>query len=144
MCSASGVNGASRTPVCLRPNPDRTGTRCATRCKQIGPIDVNGSAPKQHQRKNVPICMRVTSRVLCGLGLTLDHGTMAHNFLLKKKTIVDGNLNISWFLRNIFRTTLDWGNGNKTYPRNNEKLSRHKQQKGGWYSSDPRRPCLLW
>ncbi len=35
------------------------------------PIDVNGSvhtARKQHQRKNVPICARVASRVLCGLG----------------------------------------------------------------------------
>ncbi len=40
--------------------------------KEMEPIDVNGSvhtARKQHQRKNVPICVRVASRVLCGLGL---------------------------------------------------------------------------
>ncbi len=49
------------------------GTRCTTRRKQMGPVDVNGgihTAHKQHQRKNVPICVRVVSRVLCGLGLT--------------------------------------------------------------------------
>ncbi len=42
--------------------------------KEMEPVDVNGSvhtARKQHQRKNVPICMRVMSRVLCGLGLTV-------------------------------------------------------------------------
>ncbi len=41
------------------------------RRKQIGPINVNGgvhTAHKQHQRKNVPICMRIASGVLCGLG----------------------------------------------------------------------------
>ena len=46
--------------------------------KEMEPIDVNGSvhtAHKQHQRKNVLICMRVTSRVLCGLGLKL-HETL--------------------------------------------------------------------
>ncbi len=40
--------------------------------KQMGPVDVNGgihTARKQHQRKNVEICARVVSRVLCGLGL---------------------------------------------------------------------------
>ncbi len=48
------------------------------RCEQMGPVDVNESihtARKQHQRKNVPICVRGASRVLCGLGLdfvTLD------------------------------------------------------------------------
>ena len=45
-----------------------------TRRKQIGPVVVNGSvhtACKQHQRKNVPICMRVASRVLCELGLKI-------------------------------------------------------------------------
>ena len=38
----------------------------------MGPVLVNGSvdtAHKQHQRRNVPICVRVTSRVLCELGL---------------------------------------------------------------------------
>ncbi len=38
----------------------------------MGPVDVNGgvhTAREQHQRKNVPICERVTSGVLCGLGL---------------------------------------------------------------------------
>ncbi len=48
------------------------GTRCAMRCKQMGPVDVNGhTARKQHQRKNVRICARVASRVLCGLGPNL-------------------------------------------------------------------------
>ena len=40
--------------------------------KQMAPVDVNGSvhtARKQHQRKNVPICVRVASCVLCGLTL---------------------------------------------------------------------------
>ncbi len=48
----------------IRPNP--RGMRCAMRPKQMGPIDVNGgvhTARKQHQRKNVPICARVASRV---------------------------------------------------------------------------------
>ncbi len=38
----------------------------------MGPVDVNGSvhtARKQHQRKNIRICVRITSCVLCGLGL---------------------------------------------------------------------------
>ncbi len=42
------------------------------RCKQMGPVDVNGgvhTARKQHQRKNVRICTHIASRVLCGLGL---------------------------------------------------------------------------
>ncbi len=44
--------------------------------KEMEPIDVNGSvhtACKQHQRKNVLICVCVcvVSRVLCGLGLML-------------------------------------------------------------------------
>ena len=45
------------------------------RRKQTEPVDVNGgvhTARKQHQRKNVPICARVASHVLCGLGPTLD------------------------------------------------------------------------
>ena len=40
--------------------------------EQMGPVHVNEgvhTARKQHQRKNVPICVRVASRVLCGLGL---------------------------------------------------------------------------
>ena len=40
----------------------------------MGPVFVNGSihsASKQHQRKNVPICVRIASRVLCGLGLNM-------------------------------------------------------------------------
>ena len=48
------------------------GTRRAMRRKQMGPVDVNGSvhtAGKQYQRKNVPICSCIASRVLCGLGL---------------------------------------------------------------------------
>ena len=48
-------------------------TRCTARRKQMGPIDVNGgihTALKQHQRKNIPICARVASRVLCGWGRT--------------------------------------------------------------------------
>ncbi len=54
--------------------PIHTGrrTRCATRCKQMGTIDVNGgvhTARKQHQRKNIRIYARVASRILCGLGL---------------------------------------------------------------------------
>ncbi len=39
---------------------------------QMGPVDVNGgvrTARKQHQRKNVLICVRVEWRVLCELGL---------------------------------------------------------------------------
>ena len=39
----------------------------------MGPVDVNGSvhtARRQHQRKNVPICVRVASRVLCEWDLT--------------------------------------------------------------------------
>ncbi len=42
------------------------------RCKQMGPIDVNGgvhTACKQHQRKNIQIYVRIASCVLCGLGL---------------------------------------------------------------------------
>ncbi len=57
----------------LRPNSHRTRTRCATLRKHMGPVVINGSihtACKQHQRKNVPICMRVASRVLCELGLS--------------------------------------------------------------------------
>ncbi len=49
------------------------GTPSAMRRKQMGPVDVNGdvhTACKQYQRKNIPICARVASRVLCGLGLT--------------------------------------------------------------------------
>ncbi len=41
----------------------------------MGPVVVNGSiytARKQHQRKNVPICVRVASRVLCELGLRVS------------------------------------------------------------------------
>ncbi len=48
--------------------------RCPTQCKEMGPVDVNGgvhTARKQHQRKNVRICARVASRVLCGLGLSI-------------------------------------------------------------------------
>ncbi len=48
------------------------GTRCVTQGKQMGPVVVNGSihtARKQHQRKNVPVCMRIASHVLCELGL---------------------------------------------------------------------------
>ncbi len=48
------------------------GTRCATWCKQMGPVDVNGgvhTARKQYQRKNIWICAHVASRILCGLGL---------------------------------------------------------------------------
>ncbi len=55
-------------PAILGPNPHRT----RRDAKEMEPIDVNGSvytACKQHQRKNVPICVRVASRVLCGLGL---------------------------------------------------------------------------
>ncbi len=53
--------------------PIHTGrrTRCSTRCKEMGPINVNGgvhTARKQHQRKNVRICVRIASCVLCGLG----------------------------------------------------------------------------
>ncbi len=47
------------------------GMRCAMPCEQMGPVDVNGgvhTARKQHQRKNIPICACVASRVLCGLG----------------------------------------------------------------------------
>ena len=54
----------------LRPNPHRT------RRKQMGPVDVNGdvhTAGKQHQKKNVPICMCIASRVLFGLGLNQGH-----------------------------------------------------------------------
>ncbi len=59
----------------LRPNPHRMwqATRSATQRKQMGPVDVNGgvhTACKQHQRINVRICVRIASRVLCGLGLT--------------------------------------------------------------------------
>ncbi len=38
----------------------------------MGLVDVNGgvhTAHKQHQRKNIRICVRIASRVLCGLGL---------------------------------------------------------------------------
>ncbi len=45
------------------------GMRHAMRCKQIWPVDVNGgvyTAGKQHQRKNIGICVRLASRVLCG------------------------------------------------------------------------------
>ncbi len=46
-------------------------TRRVTQCKQMGPIVVNGSVHtvrRQHQRKNIPICMRLALRVLCELG----------------------------------------------------------------------------
>ena len=49
--------------------------RRVTQRKQMTPIVVNGSihtAYKQHQRKNVPICVRVASHVLCELGL-MEH-----------------------------------------------------------------------
>ena len=47
----------------LGPNPHRTrdAMRCATRRKEMGPVDVNGgvhTVRKQHQRKNVRICAR--------------------------------------------------------------------------------------
>ncbi len=58
----------------VRPNSHRTRdtTRDATQangtcCRQWE----YSHCSKQHQRKNVPICMRVASRVLCKLGLTL-------------------------------------------------------------------------
>ncbi len=53
------------------------GTRRTTRRKQMGPVDVNGgvhTARKQHQRKNIPICTCVMSRVLCELGLRDSEG----------------------------------------------------------------------
>ncbi len=52
----------------------------ATRCKQMGPVDVNGgvhTARKQHQRKNIRICACVASHVLCGLGLS-DFSSVTH------------------------------------------------------------------
>ncbi len=58
--------------------------RLAMRCKQIGPIDVNGgihTARKQYQRKNVRIYARVASRVLRGLGLACCDGIPALCFL---------------------------------------------------------------
>ncbi len=63
-----------QTGVFTQQGPIHTGRgmRRAMRCKQMGPIDVNGSihtACKQHQRKNVRIYAHVASRVLCGLGL---------------------------------------------------------------------------
>ncbi len=45
--------------------------------KEMGPIDVNAGVPtahKQQQRKNIPICVRVASRVLCELGFQQDRG----------------------------------------------------------------------
>ncbi len=60
------------------------GTWSAMPCEQMGPIDMNGgvhTARKQHQRKNVPICARVASRVLCGLGLNHRHLKHAVNIL---------------------------------------------------------------
>ena len=42
----------------------------------MGPVVVNGIVPtagKQHQRKNIPICVRIEWRVLCELGLTLTY-----------------------------------------------------------------------
>ena len=55
------------------------------------PIDVNGSvhtARKQHQRKNITICVRVASRVLCGLGLM----SLFCNCLCFQNNMHDSNL----------------------------------------------------
>ena len=47
--------------VCIKAQSTQDAGRDALpRCKQMGPIDVNGgvhTAGKQHQRKNVPICV---------------------------------------------------------------------------------------
>ncbi len=46
--------------MCERPNSHRTRTRRARQRKQMRPVVINGSvhtAHKQHQRKNIPICM---------------------------------------------------------------------------------------
>ncbi len=60
------------------------GMRRAVRRKQMGPVDTNGgvyTARKKHQRKNVGICARVASRVLCGLGLTFLCSTSCSEIL---------------------------------------------------------------
>ncbi len=52
-------------PVTSGPIHTGRGTQRATRCKQMGPVDVNGgvhTACKQHQRKNIPICTRCILR----------------------------------------------------------------------------------
>ncbi len=63
-------------PSCL--GQIHTGRRTwrAMQCKQMGPVAINASvhtACKQHQRKNIPICASVASRVLCELGLMEEH-----------------------------------------------------------------------
>ena len=53
------------------------GTRRAMPRKQMGSVNVNGgvhTARKQHQRKNIRICVCIASRVLCGLGLKMQNG----------------------------------------------------------------------
>ncbi len=52
----------------------RRGTRRTTQRKQMGSVVVNGSvhtACKQHQRKDLLICVRVAWPVLCEFGLRL-------------------------------------------------------------------------
>ncbi len=57
---------------------------------QMGPVDVNGSihtARKQHQRKNITICARVASRVLCGLGLTFNDLIWGQEYFTKASSL---------------------------------------------------------
>ncbi len=65
------------------------GMRHATQRKQMGPIVINGSvhtACKQHQRKNVPICVRVAWRVLCELGPKVQKNSVAMRSRLQKNS----------------------------------------------------------
>ncbi len=81
----------SRPPGLIHTGPEMPR---AAQCKQIQPVVVNGSvhtACKQHQRKNIPICARVLSRVLC------EKGPIARVRLLIFRSVP--SLQESWLLR---------------------------------------------
>ncbi len=72
--------------------------RRATPCEQMGPVDMNGgihTARKQHQRKNVPICLRVASRVLCGLVLMYENDKMINEDKDENEALHSGPLSVS-------------------------------------------------
>ncbi len=64
---------SNRGGITLYPNTGKAPFTQDVQREQMGPVVVNGSvhtACKQHQKKNVPICVCVAWRVLCELGLT--------------------------------------------------------------------------
>ena len=69
----SNANVKTETQNDLGPIHTGRGMWCATRCKQMGPIDVNGgvhTARKQHQRKNILICTCIPRPVWIGPQVT--------------------------------------------------------------------------